>query len=201
MAKNSNSVSLASRRSAPFLVASLLLCLLAAPSSAVSIFAAYWDTNDLGEAGGLGLGFQFGGKFALDIAGTYYEELDEDPLALLEDGESPFIGNGLEVIPIDVGFLYRSNGGRGAGFYVGAGATLFMIDSSAPGVVTDDESGWYLKAGFDLAGGNRGPTVFIEGLLRQVDAEVGTELGFLDNGSGNLSLDLEGVSLHVGVRF
>ena len=172
---------------------------LAAPASAVSLYAAYWDTNDLGEAGGVGLGFKFGRKLALEIAGTYYEELDEDPFDLLEDGESPFVDGGFDVIPIDAGFRWSAGTGLGGGFYLGVGATLFMIDSNVDGVEVDDEAGWYAKIGYDFGNG-RGTTFFVEGLLRQVDTDVGVELGFIDEAT-QVNLDLEGVSVHFGIRF
>ena len=172
---------------------------LAAPASAVSLYAAYWDTNDLGEAGGIGVGFKFGRKLALEVAGTYYEELDEDPFDLLEDGESPFVEGGFDVIPIDAGFRWSAGTGLGGGFYLGAGATLFMIDSNVDGVEVDDEAGWYAKVGYDFGNG-RGTTFFVEGLLRQVDTDVGLDLGIIDE-PAQVNLDLEGVSIHFGIRF
>lgn len=172
---------------------------LATPASAVSLYAAYWDTNDLGEAGGIGVGFKFGRKLALEIAGTYYEELDEDPFDLLEEGESPFVDGGFDVIPIDAGFLWSAGTGLGGGLYLGVGATLFMIDSNVDGVEVDDEAGWYAKLGYDFGSG-RGTTFFVEGLLRQVDTDVGLDLGIIDE-PAQVNLDLEGVSIHFGIRF
>lgn len=172
---------------------------VATPASAVSLFAAYWDTNDLGEAGGVGIGFKFGRKIALEVAGTYYEELDADPLDLISDGLSPFTDGGFDVIPVDAGLRWSAGTGLGGGLYLGAGATLFMIDSNADGVEVDDEAGWYAKVGYDFGNG-RGRTFFLEGLLRKVDTEVGIDLGFIDE-SSQVNIDLEGISVHFGIRF
>src|SRR5688572_1478194 len=88
------------------------LAAFASPAEAqFKIYGSYWDTSDVGNTfgGGLGVDIPFGESgLALSLAGTYYQELEDEPIGnLFDDDEGVFQEEGLEVIPFDVGLRYN----------------------------------------------------------------------------------------------
>lgn len=177
------------------LVLALMATVLAPPAShaALTVYAGWWDTEDLGEDFGLGarFGLPLAPRIQLEFGAAYYEQFDRtvgvggSPIDLVVDAR---------VIPLDVGL--RLDIGRRDGFYVGGGASYLLLDSDAGNL--GDEFGWYGSLGFML-----GRTLFVEGVYRQVEGTVDLRDGVFPDPqvTPGFDVDLTGVAVNVGFRF
>lgn len=150
------------------LVLAALACLVAAPSFATdfSIYGSYWDTDAAGDTGGGGvrLGIPLGRVLDLDIRATYYEEVKDRPFDALGDVETPFVENGIQILPVDLGLRADFAPESRVNPYVGGGASYFFLDSDFGDV--DDEAGWYALGGLEIG------SFFVEAAYRGAEATV-----------------------------
>src|SRR5262245_11131525 len=124
----------------------------AAPAAATSfgIFGAGWDPDAVDNAlgGGLTLQLPLGDSgLAADLRGTYYLEADAKQLPI--HGEDSFEETGLQVIPLDVALRYDFPRAGVAGFYLGGGASYYLLEVKG-GPDVDDELGWLAFVGVRL---------------------------------------------------
>lgn len=159
------------RKTTPALV--LVLALGATPAFAggLGLYGSYWDTDAAEEAagGGLRFGFPLGEVVQLDLGATYYEELIDRPFDALDDVETPFVENGLQVIPVEAGLTLNFAGSSSFNPYIGGGGTYYFIDSDFGDV--DDEAGWYARLGAEF-GEPGGSGFFAEAGYRGVEVTV-----------------------------
>ena len=170
-----------------------------------SVFASQWDTEDLGEAVGVGVRFSwlFTQNSMLDVGASFFEELDEGvDISSLSDLDSARLAeDGVQTIPIDVGLRWGPRG-----LYVGGGVTYFMLDGPNS-LNIDDEYGYYGVLGYQF--GNRrsgGLGFFIEAKYRQVEGTLESDvedLGDIDDIDlvDGFDLDLGGLNYSVGLTF
>ncbi|MCH7666273.1 MAG: outer membrane beta-barrel protein [Acidobacteria bacterium] len=174
-----------------------LALLMTVPSGASSIGVgyAYWDSKDAGEDEGIGI------RVAFDIN----ESVDLEFRASFFDAFGQIANNALtrlEVTPVDLGFSYHFNKDGKAQPYLGAGGTFLLINALfdggqvpvSGGPEVDDEFGFYLVAGVDVAVTELFG-VFGEALFRQAELNVtGNGFEFTDFPS-----DLSGPAATVGL--
>jgi len=146
----------------------LATTLVAAPAAAggFGAYGAYWDTDaaDQAAGGGLRLGLPLGPVLQLDLGATYYEELVNRPFDALGDVDTPFVENGLQVLPVEAGLRLNLGANGRVNPYLGGGAQYLFLDSDFGDV--DDEAGWYARLGAEFGG------FFVEGGYRGVEATV-----------------------------
>lgn len=177
----------------PILLALVLALASAAPGTAASfsLYGSYIDTEDLGSATGLGLrlGFTVLPALQIEVGGTYFGELDDVGFLGLEGFEGD-----VDMLPADAGI--RFDLGRPGGFYLLAGGTLFILDTSFGSI--DDEVGYYAGLGWVL-----GRHLYVEAIYRSVEGTLET----LDVGELELEvvapfdIDLGGYTFNVGFRW
>lgn len=182
-------------RRAIILALALALAAPAASSASISVFGSYWDTDDLGSSLGVGGRFGFGilPKVRVELGVSFYEDFERQ-VTLSDLGLDVPVQ--LEVTPIDAGV--HLNLGLGSGLYVGAGATLFLLDSTSGSL--DDEFGY-----FGLVGWRLGGKLFVELVYRDVE---GTFESFTGDGlipdfelTEGAAVDLTGFGVQLGFRF
>lgn len=192
------------------LLASIVLALLltATPVAAgdLALFGSWLSTKDLDDSfgGGLKFDFTFGETFGMEFRGTYYPELGQNFGDLIDDDDELFA---LEVdgIAADMGFILQF--GPGKNFFLSAGGTYWFLDSNVGNFA--DEVGWYLAGGFKSGRPAGGVGFFLEGIYRDVDGTLSTDLGELDDiddiddieRAERVILDLSGVGVNLGVLF
>ena len=185
----------------------LLCCLAGSPawSGTFSIFGSYWDTDEAGEAGGagVGVGIPLGQVVDLELRGTYFEELSEDPLEALFDPDDPvFRDFSLTVVPIEAGLRVKFMPGQAFTPYLSAGAAYYLLDIDRGEL--DDEAGWYAGLGA-MFGDGQGIDFFAEALYRGVEATVELDpediddIDDIDFQGDQVDLDLAGPAANVGV--
>lgn len=172
------------------LALALALTLPAASSAAISVFASYWDTDELGEGIGIGarLGFSILPRVQIELGATYFDQLDREltlgPLSIDVEVD-------LEVIPLDVGV--RLDLGRRGGFYVGGGLSYLLLDSDLGEL--DDEVGVYGTLGIQFR-----RIVFVEVIYREVEGTFdSTRLG--PQIPTAVDVGLGGFGVNLGFRF
>jgi hypothetical protein len=199
----------AAGRAAALVVTALGTLLLgAAPASAshFDLFGSYWDTDEAGGAGGGGLAFGIpvGRRWSIDLRGSYYEELANEPLeALFDDGDPVFDRNGLEVLPLEAGLRVDFAPDARVSPYLGGGASYFLLDSDLGDV--DDEVGAYLLLGATF-GRPSGVSFFVEGIWRIAEATVELDPEDLEDIDdidldGRVPVDLNGLGVNAGVTW
>ena len=179
----------------------------AAMASGFELFGSYWDTSDVDETfgGGIGFGIPFGETgLGLHLAATYYQELTDEPLDNLfddEDDEDFFAEDSLEVLPVDVGLRYEFAPRGSVSPWVGAGASYFLIDSTRDGIDVDDETGFHVSLGSRF-GASDGTNFFAEAVYRSTEATLvrreqpGNDDIDLEDG---VAIDLDGIAINAGV--
>jgi hypothetical protein len=184
----------------------VLIVLLATPAFAdgtFSLYPTYWETEDVDSAGGLGVNaaWPMGHVLDFELKASYYEELKNQPLEQVLDGDDPF-SSGVTAIPLEAGL--RFNLARDAEVwnpYVGAGGTYYALDSDFGNL--EDEAGFYASLGSSFGNGV-GAEFFAEVAHRWVEATV-TDLEPLDeedNFEGDrVDLNLDGFVANMGVAW
>lgn len=172
-----------------------------------SVFGAYWDVDqlDASAGGGVKLGIPLGNVVTLDLRGTFYQQIDDEDFfdRVFDEVDSPFLENGLEITPIDVGLSVNFAPRGSVVPFFGGGVSYFLLDTDRGQV--DDEVGWYANGGVEFASrGNWG--FFVEGLYRSATGTVESspedfdEIDEIDGiDFGNVEFDLEGFGANAGV--
>lgn len=187
------------------------ICIAAlAPASTraadLSLFGSFWDTDVAGDAagGGFGLGFPLNEVFAIELRGTYFEELSDDPFENAFDSDAPIFQNkGIQVLPVDAGVRLSFAPRAWARPYVGGGVSYFLLDSDFGDI--DDELGFYVALGSRFGDG-QGADLFVEGIYRKATAQLTfdpedfDDLDDLDIDE-EVDLDLDGFGINLGVRW
>ena len=154
-----------------------LVCSSPAMAVDFKLFGSYWNTNDLSDTsgGGLGFGFPLGASpLSIDVSGTYYRQLSDRPLHnLFDDNTSQgfFSRNSIRVVPIDATLKWHFPNGSNVEPWIGAGATYFLLSSSRHGVDFNDETGWNAGAGLRI-GQQHGANFFADAIYRNTKATV-----------------------------
>lgn len=158
-----------------------VVLLSSAPASAGSfaVYGTWWDTDDAGDAGGIGLNYawRLGEVVDLETRLAWYEELTDKPLDDFFSGDSP-LATGLTVIPLEVGI--RFNFARDSNVWspwAGGGVAYYALDTDSGNV--DDEIGFYATLG-SMFGDGKGADFYAEVGYRFVEGQV-SDLGDLDD--------------------
>lgn len=187
----------------------VLILVCAAPAAMAQqfeLYGSYWDTSDVDETfgGGVGFGFPFGETgLGLHVKGTYYQELSNDPLDnIFDDDEGVFQDESLEVLPFDVGLHYEFAPGGGAfSPWIGAGFSYFLLDSTFEGVDVDDETGFHVSLGSRF-GASESTNFFAEAIYRSTEATLVRErrqnnVDLRDE----VAIDLDGIGVNAGLMW
>lgn len=179
----------------------------AAMASGFELFGSYWETSDVDETfgGGIGVGIPFGETgLGLHARATYYQELTDEPLEGLfdpDEDEDFFAEESLEVLPIDVGLRYEFAPRGAFSPWIGAGGSYFLIDTTREGVDVDDETGFHVSLGSRF-GDSEGTNFFAEALYRSTEATLirrerpGDDDIDLED---EVAIDLDGVAINAGI--
>jgi hypothetical protein len=182
-----------------------VLCVFASTAGAsdFKLYGSYWDTADVDNTFGGGLGFSIplgASPLAISLAGTYYKELSDEPVSnLFDEDEGFFKEDSLEVLPVDLGlqFNFPSNGPVSA--WIEGGGTFFFIDTTREGIDVDDETGWHASVGSRF-GQPDGANFFIEGLYRSTEATLVRNRRVDDvDLRDEVAIDLDGFAVNAGI--
>ena len=181
-------------------IALMLVATSPALASGFSVFGSYWDTSDVDETfgGGLGLSFPLGeAGLGLDLRATYYQELSDEPIDnLFDDDEAVFQEESLEVLPLEAGLRWSFNTDGTFNPWVGAGISYMLLDTTRSGLEVDDETGFYVTFGSSF-GDPDGMNFFAEALYRSTEATVRSDDP--DRIRDEVSIDLDGLGLNAGI--
>lgn len=191
-----------------FAVATVALCSLATASPAradlgFSIFGSYWEPDETSDAagGGLELAFPLSPRWDIDLRGSYFEELDPEPLQELFDSDSPFRTRGVKVLPVELGPRFNFVPDGAVRPYLGGGGGYYIIDSDFGEI--GDEGGWYALLGLGF-GDPEGASFFIEGQYRKMEATVEEDPDDPFDFEGfdpPVVLELDGIGFNAGVTW
>lgn len=178
----------------------MLLATVPAAAAGFSVFGSYWNTSDVEDTfgGGLGLTFPIGGAgLGLDFRATYYQELSDEPIGnLFDDDEGFFEEESLEVLPLEAGLRYNFDTDGTFNPWVGAGISYMLLDFTRENVEVDDETGFYVVAGSSF-GDPEGVNFFAEALYRSTEATVRRDDP--DRIRDDVAIDLDGLGVNAGV--
>ena len=155
----------------------VLVCASPAMAGDFKLYGSYWNTSDLSNTfgGGLGFGFPLGSSpLSIAVSGTYYRQLSDRPLHNLFDNETSqsfFSRNSIRVTPIDATLQWRFPTNGTVEPWIGAGATYFLLSSSRSGLDFNDETGWNAGAGVRI-GQRQGANFFADAIYRNTKATV-----------------------------
>jgi hypothetical protein len=175
-------------------------------ASDFAVFGSYLDTEDLDQSVGGGVRAGFGNRFQLDLRATYFPDLTEDFESFIDDpGTDPGrFQNDVEAIPLDVGLKLNFNPDEGWNPYVGGGATYWFLDTERGEI--DDEAGFYLAGGIELARATGGVGFFGEVIYRDVEATVNRDPDDFDDlddvefdAIRRRDLDVGGIGVNAGL--
>lgn len=189
------------QRILPILALALLLP-VSAHAGSFRLHGAYWDTDELGDTGGVGIAFSLplAGALDLDLRAAYLQELVTDPFdSVFQDDEGLFAEDSFELTPIDVGLRFHLQRAGGIDPYFGGGLTYVFLDTDRRGVDFKDEVGYYAMFGARF-GDNRGPAFFAEALYRKVNATAETRRGGVIL-NDEVDIDLDGLAINAGVEW
>lgn len=190
----------------------LFLALVCASPAAMAqqfdLFGSYWNTSDVDDTfgGGIGLGFPFGETgLGLHAKATYYQELTDEPLEnLFEDDDQGFFAEeSLEILPVDVGLHYEFAPRGSFSPWVGGGVSYFMIDTTREGIDVDDETGFHVSVGSRI-GQREGANFFVEGIYRSTEATLNRERQPGDDDidlEDEVAIDLDGIAINAGLQW
>lgn len=188
----------------------ILILVVASPAAMAQqfeLFGSYWDTADVDETfgGGIGVGFPFGETgLGLHLKGTYYQELTDEPLDNLfddDDDEDFFAEESLEVLPFDVGLHYEFAPHGAFSPWIGGGFSYFLIDTTREGIEVDDETGFHVSVGSRI-GNREGANFFVEGIYRSTEATLNREERPGDDDidlEDEVAIDLDGIAINAGL--
>jgi hypothetical protein len=182
----------------------LVLCLWASMAGATDfkLYGSYWNTNDVDDAFGGGIGFSFplgASPLSIALGGTYYQELNDDPAeALFDDDEGVFQEESLEVLPFDAGLHFNFQPNGPFNVWIGGGFSYFLIDTTREGIDVDDETGWHVSVGSRF-GSRQGANFFAEALYRSTEATLRREGNNNVDLRDEVAIDLDGVAVNAGI--
>ncbi len=181
----------------------LVLCLWASLAGATDfkLYGSYWNTTDVDDTfgGGLGFSFPFGSSpLSFSVGATYYQELSDEPAsALFDDDEGVFQEEGLEVLPIDAGLQFNFQPSGPVNLWIEGGVSYFFIDTTRSGLDVDDETGWHASLGSRF-GSPGGANFFAEALYRSTEATVRRDRDDVDLDE-EVAIDLDGFAVNAGI--
>jgi len=171
------------------------------------IYGSYWDTTDVGSTFGGGLGFDIplgDSGLALSLAGTYYQELSDEPIDNLFDNDAGvFREESLEVVPFDVGLHYNFQPRGNFSPWIGAGGTYFLLDTTENQFEVDDETGWHVSAG-SFFGDPEGASFFAEAIYRSTESTLRRSEDDIPDPSDavdEVDIDLDGFAVNAGIAW
>jgi hypothetical protein len=166
------------------------------------LYGSYWKTSDVDDTfgGGIGIGIPLGATpLSISLAGTYYQELNDDPVsAILDDDEAVFQEESLKVVPLEAGlqFNFAPNGPFDA--WIEGGFTYFLLDTTRSNFTVDDETGWHASVGSRF-GSREGANFFAEALYRSTEATLVNERNNNVDLRDDVAIDLDGFSVNAGI--
>jgi len=181
-----------------------VMCIWASAAGAADfkLYGSYWNTTDLDDAfgGGIGVAFPLGASpLSISLAGTYYQELNDDPVeALFDDDEGVFQEESLKIVPLEAGlqFNFAPNGPFDA--WIEGGFTYFLLDTTRSGFTVDDETGWHASLGSRF-GSREGANFFAEALYRSTEATLVRDRRDNLDLRDQVAIDLDGFSVNAGL--
>ncbi len=183
-----------------YLFAAFALLLVSVPAQATGfgVYGAWWDTDELEDAGGLGLSLSFplNEVLGLEVRGTYFEEFSEDPLeGLVEGDQRVFEKQSLHIVPLEVGLrIHFAREMANMRPYVGVGASYHMLDSDFGDI--DNEFGYYASLGSNFGDGE-GADFWAEALYRKVEGTI--DFRGDNDIRDSVAFDLDGLGVNLGV--
>ena len=177
----------------------------AANDATIDVFGARWGSKDLAETSGAGVGYShpLSRRFSLDLRATDFGDVEAETV----------LDASFDLRPLEAGGRYWVVDSAPVMPYVGAGLTWALLDSSVGtlfdrrSVETDDELGYYAVGGSRF-GGAGGLGFFVEGLYRELEADVVERIAPLPDPTmpqlGSIDerrLDLGGLSLNAGASW
>ena len=197
------------KRALPILTLALVALAFTTPAFAGGFYAfgSYWDVSQLDAAagGGVKLSFPLGSVVNLDLRGTYYQPIDDAHFfdKLIDDEQSPFLENSIDVTPIDAGLSFNLAPHGSVTPTIGGGVSYFLLDTDRGSI--DDEVGWYANAGLEFA--SRGSFgFFAEAIYRSATGTVKAsphDLGDVPDIEGvdytKTNVDLDGLGANAGI--
>lgn len=182
----------------------MILFAWAAMASATDfkLYGSYWNTTDVDDAVGGGLGFSFPlgeSPLAISVGATYYQELSDEPVSnLFDDDEGVFQEEGLEVLPVDAGLQINLQQRGPFNLWIEGGVSYFFIDTTRSGLDVDDETGWHASIGSRF-GDPDGANFFAEALYRSTEATVRrADVDDVDVDE-DVAIDLDGFVVNAGI--
>ncbi len=182
----------------------VVLCLWASLAGATDfkLYGSYWDTTDVDDAfgGGIGFSFPFGSSpLGFSVGATYYQELSDEPVSnLFDDDEGVFQDEGLEVLPVDAGIQINLAPRGPFNVWVEGGVSYFFIDTTRSGLDVDDETGWHASIGSRF-GSRTGANFFAEALYRSTEATVRRADRDDVDVDEDVAIDLDGFVVNAGI--
>jgi len=180
----------------------LLVTASAAKAADFKLYGSYWNTSDADDTfgGGLGISFPLGSTpLALSFAGTYYQELSDEPVSnLFDPDEGVFKEESLEVLPVDAGLQYNFTPNGPFNAWIEGGFSYFFIDTTRAGFDVDDETGWHASVGSRF-GSPGGANFFAEALYRSTEATVRRADRDDVDVDEDVAIDLDGFAVNAGI--
>jgi len=185
---------------------SLVASTAAANEATLDVFGARWGSEDLARTNGAGIGYShpLSRRFSLDLRATAFGDV----------AARTVFDTAFDLTPLEAGGRYWILESAPAMPYLGAGLTWAMLDAQpvdalipTQSVETDDELGYYVVGGSRFGGGG-GLGFFVEGLYRDLEADVVLRVEPLPDpeilqlvGIDERRLNLGGLSLHAGASW
>lgn len=175
------------------IVCTAVLATGASYGSGLGLFVNQWDPDDGDKAIGYGAKLQFdlSDAVALELRGTYYDDLLDDD----DDAE-------LQAIPAELGIvLTLPLGDSPISLYGTAGVGWYFLDGKVGDVDVeiDDEIGWYGGGGAELELAE-GFSIFAEATWRVVEATAeADDTDDIDELEGDEEGTLDGLTLAAGI--
>ena len=181
-----------------------VMCIWASAAGAADfkLYGSYWNTTDLDDAfgGGIGVGIPLGASpLSISLAGTYYQELNDEPVrALFNNDQAVFQEESLKIVPLEAGlqFNFAPNGPFDA--WIEGGVTYFLLDTTRSGFTVDDETGWHASLGSRF-GSRQGANFFAEALYRSTEATLVRDRRDNLDVQDEVAIDLDGFSVNAGL--
>ena len=179
-------------------IMALVACSTVARAGGLGIYGANWSPNDADAGYGAGAKLQFGDTVAIELRGSYFQDLSDDV-------DSVGLDVDLEVIPLEVGLVIKIPTGGAITPYIGGGGGYYKMEVEAENILgqkqtidIDDEIGWYAVGGLEIAISD-GVALFGEAQYRQVEATAqGDDVDEIEE---DVDIDLTGIGFNAGLLF
>ena len=169
-----------------------------ARAGGLGIYGANWSPNDADAGYGAGAKLQFGDTVALELRGSYFQDLSDDVDSIGLDVD-------LEVLPLEVGLVIKIPTDSAITPYIGGGGGYYQMEVTAENILghsetidIDDEIGWYGVGGLEIAI-SEGVAIFGEAQYRKVEATAqGDDVDEIEE---DVEIDLTGIGFNAGLMF